>query len=61
MATDGWRRGEVVMPGRTGRSGARSRAACTALLGDLIGVSARIVDAILGLADLAGNWVGGLA
>ena len=37
----------VMRPGRAGRSSACSRAACTALRGDLIGVFVRIVDTIL--------------
>ena len=48
----------VVRPGRAGRGDARSRAACTALLGDLIEVFVKMVDAISGLAGLVGNWVG---
>ena len=59
MVADGYRCGEVVMPGQAGRIGARSRAACTALLADLIGSSVRMVDAILRLAGLVGNWMGG--
>ena len=59
MVADGYRCGKVVMPAPAGRSGARSRAACTALLGDLVGVSVRMVDAILGLDGLAGDWMGG--
>ena len=47
------------MPARAGRGGARLRAACMALLGDLIGVSGRVVDAILGLAGFVGDWMGG--
>ena len=32
---------------------------CTALLGDRIGVSVRMVDAILWLAGFVGDWMGG--
>ena len=47
-----------MRPGRAGWGDARSRAACTALLGDLIEVFVRMVDAISGLVGLVGNWVG---
>ena len=48
----------MVRPGRAGRGDARSRAACTALLGDLVEVFVRMTDAISGLVGLLGNWVG---
>ena len=48
----------VVRPGRAGRGDARSRAACTASLGDLIKVFVKIVDALSGSAGMVGNWVG---
>ena len=50
-----------MRPDRAGRSGALSRAACSALLSDLIGEFVRMVDTILELVGLVGNWVGGSA
>ena len=46
----------MVRPGRAGRSDARSRAACMALLGDIFEVFLRMADAISGLVGLVGNW-----
>ena len=46
-----------MRPGRAGRGDARSRAVCTALLGGLIEVFVRTVDAVSGLVGLVGNWV----
>ena len=57
-AGDGHRFDGVVRPGRAGRGDARSRAACTTLLGDLVEAFVRVVDATSGLVSLVGNWVG---
>ena len=47
-----------MRPGRAGRGAARSRVACTAVLGDLVGIFVGMADAMSGLGGLMGNWVG---